>query len=133
LRINDATTSYSIITTNNIFYWNEKIDFALMDILKNNWNSPLEYVVSLFNTSCNTNIIIKKINCIQYLQIYLKNNTNGCVNEILSNPFISIPLSNFLKDPKIQMEHSHLIVEPNVTQNKIKLIGHFMATICLNY
>jgi hypothetical protein len=25
--------------------------------LKDNWDSPLEYVVSLFNTSCNTNII----------------------------------------------------------------------------
>jgi hypothetical protein len=37
------------------FYWNENIDFALMDILKNNWDSPLEYVVSLFNISCNTN------------------------------------------------------------------------------
>jgi hypothetical protein len=23
------------------FYWNENIDFALMDILKNNWDSPL--------------------------------------------------------------------------------------------
>ncbi len=37
------------------FYWNEKINFALMDILKYNWDSPLEYVISLFNTSCNTN------------------------------------------------------------------------------
>ncbi len=32
-----------------------------MDILKNNWDLPLEYVVSLFNTYCNTNIT-KKIN-----------------------------------------------------------------------
>ncbi len=31
-----------------------------MDILKNNWDSPLEYVVSLFNTFCNTNIIKKE-------------------------------------------------------------------------
>ncbi len=39
------------------FYWNEKFDYALMDILKENWDSPMEYVVSLFNNSCNTNII----------------------------------------------------------------------------
>jgi hypothetical protein len=49
------------------FYWNENFDYALMDILKNNWDSPLEYVVSLFTTSCNTNITKKKTtNCIQY-------------------------------------------------------------------
>jgi len=38
------------------FYWNEKPNSTLLDILKNTWDSPLEYVVSLFNTSCNTNI-----------------------------------------------------------------------------
>jgi len=43
------------------FYWNENLDFALIDILKNNWDSPLEYVVSLFNTSCNTNITKKNL------------------------------------------------------------------------
>jgi len=32
------------------------------------------------------------------------------------------------------MEHFHLIVEPNVTQKKEKiLIGHFMTIIFLNY
>jgi hypothetical protein len=44
------------------FYYNEKFDFTLMDILKDNWDSPLEYVVSLFNIYCNTNIIKKKRN-----------------------------------------------------------------------
>jgi len=38
---------------------NEAFDFTLMDILKNNWNSPLDYVVSLFNIYCNTNITQK--------------------------------------------------------------------------
>ncbi len=38
------------------FYWNENFDYTLMDILENNWDSPSEYVVSLFNTSCNANI-----------------------------------------------------------------------------
>ncbi len=38
------------------FYWNEKPNSTLLDILKNTWDSPLEYVVSLFNTSCNKNI-----------------------------------------------------------------------------
>jgi len=41
------------------FYWNENFDFAFMDILEDNWDSPLEYVVSLFNNSCDTNIFSK--------------------------------------------------------------------------
>jgi len=44
------------------FYCNENFDYTLMDILKNNWDSPLEYVVSLFNNNYNTNIIIKSLN-----------------------------------------------------------------------
>jgi hypothetical protein len=46
------------------FYWNEKFDYALMDILKDNLDSLLEYVISLFNTSCNINIILKKLKII---------------------------------------------------------------------
>jgi hypothetical protein len=45
-------------------------------------------------------------------------NTNVRGNEILFNPFISIPLIKFLNNRKIPMQHSHLIVEPNVTLNK---------------
>jgi hypothetical protein len=33
------------------FYYNENFDFTLMDILRNYWDSQLEYVVSLFNIS----------------------------------------------------------------------------------
>jgi hypothetical protein len=40
------------------FYWNEKLDSTLMDILKNNQDTQLQYVVCLFNFSCNT--IMKK-------------------------------------------------------------------------
>jgi hypothetical protein len=55
------------------FYWNEKSNYALMDILKNNWFSPLKYVVSLFNISCNINITKNKNrNHIQYLQFFLE-------------------------------------------------------------
>ncbi len=110
------------------FYWNENFDYTLMDILKNNWDSPLEY---LFNK-----YYFKKIrNHIQYLQFFLKNNTNVYVNKILFNPFISIPFINSFLNPKIQMEHSHLIVEPNVALNFIFifLICHFMTTIIMNY
>ncbi len=40
-----------------------------MGILKDNGDSPLEYVVSLFNNYCNTNSTKIKINNrIQYLQ-----------------------------------------------------------------
>jgi hypothetical protein len=75
------------------FYWNEIFYYALMDILKNNWDSPSEYVVSLFNNSCNTNITKKNRNRIQYLQKKLKNNTNVPINKILFNPFTSISLT----------------------------------------
>ncbi len=36
----------------------KKYDYALMNILRNNWDSPLEYVVSLLNASYNTNFKI---------------------------------------------------------------------------
>ncbi len=65
------------------FYWNENFDFALMDILEDNWDSPLEYVVSLFNNSCDI-YFLKIKNCIQCLQFFLKKNINVCINEILS-------------------------------------------------
>jgi hypothetical protein len=48
----------------------------------------------------------------------LKNNTNVHVNEILFNLFTSVSLTKVLKNCKIQMEHSHLIIEPNVTQKR---------------
>ncbi len=59
------------------FHWNEKFDYVLIDFLKNNWESPLEYVVSLFKTSCNTNITKKTRNCTQYLQ-FLKKKQHKC-------------------------------------------------------
>jgi hypothetical protein len=102
-----------------------------MDIFKNNWDSPLEYVVTLFNIFCNRNIILKKLNHIQYLQLFLKNNTNVLINEILFNLFISISLTNFFLNPKTHMEYCRLIVEFNVTQ--YILIGHFMKIIFINY
>jgi hypothetical protein len=83
----------SYITT--FLFWNENFYFALMDIFKNIWDSPLEYVVALFNISCNINIIKNNLNCIQYLHFFYKNNTNVLINEILSNPFTSISLANF--------------------------------------
>jgi hypothetical protein len=55
-------------------------------------------------------------NHIQYLQNKLKNNTNVHVNEILSNPFTSVSLTKVSENPKIQMEHSNSVVEPNATQ-----------------
>jgi hypothetical protein len=46
----------------------------------------------------------------------LEKYTNVHINKIFSNPFTSVPLIKVLKNPKIQMEHSHLIVELNVAQ-----------------
>ncbi len=97
------------------FYWNENFDFILVDILKHNWGSPLEYGVLLFNISCNTNIILKKLEIVfNSYQFFLKH-TSIPINKILFNTFTSITLTRILKTPKIQMKHSHLIVEPNVT------------------
>jgi hypothetical protein len=83
------------------FYWNEKFDYALMNILKN-----IHHWSMLFH--CSTFLVIrillkKNSNSIQYLQFILKNNTNVYVNEILSNHFTSIPHIKVLKNPKIQM------------------------------
>jgi hypothetical protein len=49
----------------------------------------------------------------------LKKNKNVHVNEILFNPFISVPLIKVFLNPQIQLEHYDLIIEPNATQ-KIK-------------
>jgi len=59
----------------------------------------------------------------------LKNNTNVLVNEILSNLFTLVPLVRVLKNPKIQMEHSDLIVEPNVTPIYIFYWGFYYNNI----
>ncbi len=99
------------------FYWDENFDYGLMDIWKNNWDSP-EYVVSLLNSFCNITIKKKIRIRIQYLQNKLKSNTNVHVNEILFNPFTLVPFIKVLRNPKIQMEHSHLIIEFNETQKK---------------
>jgi hypothetical protein len=91
-----------------------------MDILKDNCDSPLEYVVSLFNISCNTNIIQKQIKiCIQYLWCFLKNNTCFYQWHFVSFVHFNLPYQSF-KKLKNSNEHSHLIVELNATQ-KIKI------------
>ncbi len=41
-------------------YWNENFDSTLINgYFEKNWDSHLEHVVSLFNTSCNINITKK--------------------------------------------------------------------------
>jgi hypothetical protein len=100
------------------FYWNENFDFTFMDILKDNWDSQLDYVVLLFNISYNTNIIFKKLKNVFNSYNYFLNNTSIPINKILYNTFTSISLTRILKTPKIQMKHSHLIVELNVIQKE---------------
>jgi len=93
-----------------------------MDILKNNRDTQLQYVISLFNFSCNTNITKKQIkNHIQYLQ-KMRNNTNFLINyENLSSPATLISKTKVQKIPKVQMEHfQDLIVDPNITHKKKK-------------
>jgi hypothetical protein len=59
-----------ISNLNLCFYWNESFVFTLMNTLKYNWNSPLDCVVSLFNTSCNPNVTNKKkLNHVQCMHL----------------------------------------------------------------
>jgi hypothetical protein len=78
------------------FYWNEKCDYALMDILKNNWDSPLVYVVY-----CPTLLVIQillkdKLEIVFSIYLFLKKPTQMIVLMrfclILSLQF---PLSKF--------------------------------------
>jgi hypothetical protein len=55
------------------------------------------------------------------MNFFLKN-TNVPINEILSISFTLVSLTKVLKNPKVKMEHSHLIVEPNVNKKKEKRI-----------
>ncbi len=43
-----------------------------MNFLKDNWDSPLEYVVSLFNNSCNINITKKNKKSYSLLTIFFE-------------------------------------------------------------
>jgi hypothetical protein len=79
-----------------MFYWNEKCDYALMDILKNNWDSPLEYVVLLSNTSCNIKLLKDKLEIVFSIYLFILKTTQMIVLMrfclILSLQF---PLSKF--------------------------------------
>jgi hypothetical protein len=85
------------------FYYNENFYDASMDILKDNWDSPLEYVVSLFNNSCNKNITKNKLEIVfniyetiwRITQMYLS--MKFCL--IYSFQF---PLPKFKKIPKFK-------------------------------
>jgi hypothetical protein len=90
---------FSQLTT--CFYWNENFDSTIIDILKNHWDSQWQYVVSLFNISCNTKFPINY--------------------EIFPSPSTLISKTKVQKIPKVQMEHfQDLIVDPNITQKKKK-------------
>jgi hypothetical protein len=82
-----------------------------MNILKDNYD-PLEYVVSLFNTSYNTHITKNK-SLVIIFNIYKKNRKT--TQMFLSTRFcliysLQFPLFKFFKISKFQMEHSHLIL-----------------------
>ncbi len=77
-----------------------------MEILKNNWDSQLQYVVSLFNTSCNTNISKNKLKIIFDIYKKNRNNTNLLINyKILFSPSTLMSKTKVQKIPKVQMEH----------------------------
>jgi hypothetical protein len=63
----------------------------------------------------------------------LKNITNVPIKEI-SSPSIGMPITKVEQNLNTQMEHSHPLIDLNVThQNKAILIGHFMIIIFVTY
>jgi hypothetical protein len=51
------------------FHWNDDLDCVLIKLLEIYSNAPLEYIVQLFNSSCNTNVIKSQVhNHIQYMR-----------------------------------------------------------------
>ncbi len=64
---------------------------------------------------CSTLIVIQilpknKLEIIFNTYNFFENNTKGHVNKILFNPFTLVPLIKVKQNPKIQMEHSNLIL-----------------------
>jgi hypothetical protein len=50
------------------FNWNDDLDCVLIKLLETYSNAPLEYIVQLFNSSCNTNVTKTQVhNHIQYM------------------------------------------------------------------
>jgi hypothetical protein len=43
------------------FHWNDDLDCVLIKLLKTYSNALLEYIVQLFNSSCNTNVLKNQI------------------------------------------------------------------------
>jgi hypothetical protein len=88
-----------------------------MDILRNNWNSSLDYVISLFNTFL-IKILLPKKNrksysiCTTQIEKII---TNIYSNEILF-PLIPMPDIKVEQICDIQMEHSHPIINLNVSK-----------------
>ncbi len=65
-----------------------------MNILKDSWNSPLKYFVSLLNIFFNTNIINKKnIKLYSLCRGKMKNTTNVSINDILFGPSIVVSIT----------------------------------------
>jgi hypothetical protein len=105
------------------FYWNETLFHNHGNFEKQLGFTILDYVVSLFNISCNTNIT--KNHHIQYVQLFLKNTTNVLNYDILI-PSIAMPITKVDQIPSPRIEHSHPIIGPIVTQKENLLIGHFI-------
>jgi hypothetical protein len=80
------------------FYPNENFDYALMNILKDNRDSPLEYVVSLFNIFCNKNIT-KKIKIILNTYKFFFEKQHKCSYQLHFVSFVhfNIPYQGFKK------------------------------------
>jgi hypothetical protein len=51
------------------FHWNDDLDCVLIKLLETYSNTPLECIVQLFNSSCNTNVTKSQVhNHIQYMR-----------------------------------------------------------------
>jgi hypothetical protein len=77
-----------------------------MNTLKDNWNSPLDCVISLFNTSCNANVTNFKSYLMHALK-KVKNFENVLIGEILF-PSITILVTKVEQISNTQMRFSFL-------------------------
>jgi hypothetical protein len=106
------------------FNWNGDLDFVLLKLLETYSNAPLEYIVQLFNSSCNTNCTKTQVhNHIQYMS-----EKNQVKENFISYVSFAIPMSmpnNISISPITKNNHSMIkdlpIIENVPTVNGIPI------------
>lgn len=115
LKINNATISIINFAAQYAFLLEWKFKFYIDGHFGRQLNSLSDYVVSLFNISCSTNITKKKSYsmCSTQIEKHCKYYNNDILFPLIPMPNIKI-WTNFYT----QMKHSHPIINPNVPKKK---------------